>query len=205
MTTVVAVAHGGKVTVGADRCTNVYDRPVVGISKVRRYRPTEPEGAEFVIGFAGAGALPAVLDADLQMHPAPARTDDDEAHQRWADQLARDVTELAELAHCFEDGKLDANLVLGYNGRLWTIAHMQAIPHADGRAAVGSGEGPALGAVDAGLALGQTNVPKLVDLAVRIAVNRDRFSEGEPEVVTIGYGPTVEVELTELPPRATYT
>jgi ATP-dependent protease HslVU (ClpYQ) peptidase subunit len=71
-------------------------------------------------------------------------------------------------------------MLLGCNGRLWSLTHMHAIPHLDGVAAIGSGEGPAIGAVDALLPF--TGPPwqmlpaEVVFRAVRIGITRDRYS-----------------------------
>lgn len=169
---------------GADRATNVYDRPVLGANKVHKHRAKD--GGQLLLGYAGSGALPSVVAADLTIEATPA--DDDDASQLWADAIARAITEVAASARLLNDeGMLDATLLLGHRDRLWTVTHMQAIRHADGLAAVGSGEGIALGAVHAGLALGETDVSKLVHLAVTIGCVLDRYSDsgGDPQVVTL--------------------
>lgn len=183
MTTVVAVARDGLVHMAADSATNVYDRPVLGVVKIRTHEAKD--SARMLLGYAGDGALPSVVAAHLIIDAAPRIEDDDQKHQVWAEAVARAITELAIEHNLTEGGRLTSNVILGFHGRVWTLTHMQAIQHHDGLAALGSGEEPALGAVLAGLALGETDMPKLVHLAVGIACALDRYSDGGPHVVCL--------------------
>lgn len=180
MTTVVAVAQDGIVVMGADRATNVYDRPVIGVTKIRRITPRH--GDRFLIGYAGDGALPAVLERHLTVDDTP---DIDAPHDPWASAIAEAISDIAMDRHITENGRLDGSLILACHGRLWTVSHMQAIRHLDGVAAIGSGEGPAIGAVDAALELGHTDIEAIVTLAVAIGCTRDRYSAGAPQVETL--------------------
>lgn len=187
MTTCVAVARDGRVVMGADRATNVYDRPIIGITKIRRHAAKHGgDRAAFLLGYAGDGALPAIVESGLTVDDVPPADATWPERDAWASALACAITELAlESRITNNDGRLDGNLLLGHDGHLWTVTHMQAIPHHDGRAAVGSGEGLALGALDAALTLGETDLEAIIELAVRIGCHRDRYSDGEPQLVTL--------------------
>lgn len=170
----------------ADSCTNVYDRPIPdGARKILRLAAGR---GQLLLGFAGAGGLPNVCAAQLEVPPPPDPGADLEV---WAGAVAKAVTEIGVAAGLVEEGKLDANLLLGWRGRVWTLTHMQAIPHRDGVAAIGSGEGPAIGALDALLATDQGYLGdgEMVARACAIAVERDRFSAG-PIVVELLDGAT---------------
>lgn len=81
---------------------------------------------------------------------------------------------------------MDAHLLLGWNGNLWTINHATAIAHPDGTAAIGSGEGPAIGAIDALLAHRPDMAGEdVVTTAVAIAIERDRHSGHPVHVETL--------------------
>jgi ATP-dependent protease HslVU (ClpYQ) peptidase subunit len=182
MTTCVAVARDGRVA------TNVYDRLVVGITKIWRHQSANVPGSHgaFLLGYAGDGALPAIVALGLTVKDVPPIDAADDQRDLWAAAMAHAITEQAIESHVTDSGgRLDGNLLLGHDGRVWTLTHMQAIPHRDGRAAVGSGEGLALGAVDAALALGHTDIEAIVTLAVRIGCQRDRYSDGQPQIVTL--------------------
>lgn len=174
MTTVAALARDGAVWMAADSLTNVYDRPIPdGCRKIRRYQTAD--GGEALVGISGTGALATIMDADLNLAdldpPKPDELD------RWANEVARKVSAICVAAHVADDGKLDGVLLLGHAGRLWTMVHCYAIPHPDGMAALGSGEGPAMGAMDALLACCPDMAPaEMVSRAVRIAVGRDKHS-----------------------------
>lgn len=170
MTTVVAAAVDGTVHMAADTMTNVYDRPVPdGARKILRL----PAGdGEVLIGVTGSGGLIGVVETLLKIDGEPGP---DEDPQRWAFTVARAVTELATDAGLLEDGTLDGSLLLGWNGHLWTLVHAMAVPHRDGRAALGSGEGPAIGALDALLDRDVPPETAVVD-AVHIGCKRDRYS-----------------------------
>jgi len=180
VTTVCAVARNGAVVMGADSMTNVYDRPVDGVVKVRRYML---DGlSECLMGFAGDGALPELVAAKLTI-PAPPT---DGPLQPWATEISVAITRIA-LDHQVidEEGRMPGRVLLGYAGKLWTISHQQATPHLDGIAAIGSGEGPAIGAIDYGLARGDDNLTSLVTRAVLIGIERDRFSGGSVTVESL--------------------
>lgn len=188
VTTVVAVARDGYVAMAADTVTNVYDRPIIGAAQ-KIVRGKLPAGGEYLLGMSGDGALGGLLRAHLTI------PDDPGDPQVWAAAIARRVTEVSAEYGCQHEGRLDGNLILGMAGRLWTVCHMQAIPHADGVAAIGSGEGPAIGAVDALLPEYQAKAPtaptvevlrKAVLTAAAIAIARDRYSELPITVETIG-------------------
>lgn len=172
MTTVAALIHEGNVYMAADSRSNVYDRPIDGVRKILRV----PAGdGEILLGVCGDGALAGVLPTALKVE-APPETGVDA--QPWANSVARAITEATlEARITNEAGRMDGSLILGAAGRLWTVSHMQAIPHLDNVAALGSGEGPAIGAMDALLPAGGNPVEILVH-AVRIAIHRDRNSGG---------------------------
>lgn len=110
---------------------------------------------------------------------------DEQNRNGWAGAAAQAITELYAEHLLLEGGRMDANLLLAAGGHLWTVTHMQAIPHLDGLGAIGSGEGPALGALHAYLDTGMDPV-EAVTAACRIGIELDRYSGGEPFVVTIG-------------------
>lgn len=183
MTTVCAVARDGKVVMGADTMTNVYDRPVHGFAKVRRVVFTHG-GGEALLGFSGSGALPDLLNAHLTIAAEPKDGAADE--QRWATAVAAAITDIAVEARLTDEGQMDSRILLGWGGRLWTIGHHMAIHHDDGIAAIGSGEGPAIGAIDYALQAGDTNLHTIVTRAVCIGINRDRYSGGTVTIETLG-------------------
>jgi hypothetical protein len=74
--------------------------------------------------------------------------------QAWAMSVAVELNRWAVETGITQDGRMDGSVLLGWHGRLWTCSEVQAIPHPDGRAALGSGEGPAIGALDALLLMG---------------------------------------------------
>jgi ATP-dependent protease HslVU (ClpYQ) peptidase subunit len=184
MTTVVAIARDGRVVMGADEMTNVYDRPVPGAAKIWRIEP-KTAGAALLIGIAGAAATGPIIGSGLVIDAVPDPAAADSAFDDWANTVARAISELVVEAGVHDGGKLDGVLLLAHAGRLWTICHAFAIRHHDGIAAVGSGEGPAIGAVDAAVELGERDLHAIVERAVRIGINRDRYSGGTPQVLEI--------------------
>lgn len=156
----------------ADSQTNVYDRPVFGIRKIARLLVGH---CEALLGLAGDGALLALVERAVTDTTKP---DAEPDPQRWAAGVAQLVTEISVEAGLAEDGRMDGLLLLGGMGRLWTITHMQAIAHLDGVAALGSGEGPAIGALDALLAYGM-KPERAVTKAVQIAIERDQHCGGD--------------------------
>lgn len=172
MSTVVAVVAEDGAWMAADSLTNIYDRPITGARKIL-VLPV-PNG-HVLIGLAGTAASdrqirsawPAVQD------PPPA---DDEGRQGWADATAAIITEAMVAAGLVDDGKMDGSFLLAMPGALFTITHHMAIRSPDGRGAVGSGEGPAMGALDALLDAAHAHPRYAVEQAARIAVGRDRWS-----------------------------
>lgn len=178
MTTVAAVAKNGAVYMAADSCTNVYERPIVGgATKILRLTP------EILLGVSGYAGLIGLYAADLPgaLPPPPGEEEDP---QPWAHKVATVASQLAVTVGLVENGRLDGSLLLGRAGRVWTLVHATAIPHADGVAAIGSGEGPAIGALDALLAR-KVNPLAAVREAVQIACSRDRYSEPPIQAETL--------------------
>lgn len=178
MTTVVALARDGAVAMAADTCINVYERPIVG--GAHKLLRLGVGASEALLGFAGEGAGPGIVATmwNVGVHP-----DDDEDPQSWANDIAIAVTTWLKNAGLVRDERIDATMLFGWRGRLWTLTHMVAIPHDDGVAAIGSGEGPAIGAVDAMLAVGaDLSSAEIVSRACSIGIRRDRYSDGPVEV-----------------------
>lgn len=174
MTTVAALATGGAVYMAADSMTNVYDRPVPSVTKVRRL--PIGGGGECLIAVCGDGGLADMVTDLLSIDDAPASGADP---QPWAAAVSRACTALAVEQGFTDGGRMDGTLLLGWNGRLWSMPHGQAIAHPDGVAALGSGEGPAIGAIDALMACDCDREPAdVVVTAVRIAIERDKHSGG---------------------------
>jgi ATP-dependent protease HslVU (ClpYQ) peptidase subunit len=159
----------------ADSMVTVYDRPVLGSArKIRRYQLGD--GSEVLVGISGDGAVATVLDADLQLADIDPHPDD---LDRWANEVTRKASAICVASGVSEQGHMDAMLIIGYAGRLWSATHCYAIPHPDGIAAVGSGEGPAIGAMDALLACCPDMPPsQVVARAVSVAIERDKHSGG---------------------------
>lgn len=175
MTTVVGLARDGAVWMAADTLTNVYERPIPGAA--RKILRLPAGGGEILLGITGAGALVGILAAGLKVDGEPNPGQDP---QPWAHAVAVAVTELAIDAGITENGKLEGSLLLGWSGQLWTLTHAGAIPHPDGIGALGSGEGPAIGALDALLHLGSAVTgmgwAEMVRAAAEIGCRRDRYS-----------------------------
>lgn len=174
MTTVVAFARYGAVHMASDSMANVYDRPIYDITKIIVLR------GDVILGFAGAGALPMLMRDKLHIEALKAEASAQDT-QAWADNIARQICRLAA-DHLLTntDGVFDGSAILGHNGHVWTIAHMAAIPHTDGIAAIGSGEGPAIGALDyyAMSATAGDDIECVMRTAVEIAIVRDKHSGG---------------------------
>ncbi|HEV2929372.1 MAG TPA: hypothetical protein VGW74_11825 [Propionibacteriaceae bacterium] len=173
MTTVAALARDGSVWMAADSAVNVYDRPIPnGCRKIRRLKVGD---GEILLGGAGESGILAIAGNLLTVDAEP---DDDQDPQVWAEGIAVQATRLAVEHSLLDEGRMAASLILGWRGRLWTISHATAIPHEDGIAALGSGEGPAIGAMDALLAALPALMPSEVLVrAVEVAIRRDRHSE----------------------------
>lgn len=177
MTTVVGLAGLHGVWMAADTMTNVYDRPVGGAVKILRLPLSDKRSV--LIGVAGNAGMPGLVRRSWK--PEFSLPDSAAGLQEWCDEIASWLTEPMLAAAMTVDGQLDGNLLFGVPGRptmmssLWTIGHHMAIRHEDGRGAIGSGEGPAMGALDALLSVG-TEPREAVRQACEIAVSRDRWS-----------------------------
>lgn len=195
MTTVVAaVDDEGRVHLAADTLTNVYERPIHGGARKLIRIPFRDRGGHAAIGCSGDGALPHILTARLTIVAGPTDPRDPDAVQAWAHQIATDCTQLAVGAGLVSDGRIDATMLLAGAGRLWTIMHGGALRHPDGRAAIGSGEGPAIGALDALIDLG-LHPGEAVVRACRYGIHRDKHSGGPVQSETVE-------PLTQPAPRA---
>lgn len=192
MTTVVALAQDGNVHMAADTTTNVYDRPIFGVRKICR---VEILGIRALIGVSGDGAfchlLPVAINASesaLLRDKTVRSAGDSDTH--IAHTIAEALTELAVARGLVDDGRMNGNFLLGFKGQLWTLVHQQAIAHPDGLAAIGSGEGPAMGCLWA-LATreGGGRLPMTPGLAVtyacRAAIRFDRYSGGVVQVESV--------------------
>lgn len=185
MTTVAAIARHGAVRMAADTMINLYDRPITGFPKICRL-PIYGTGGELLLGFARHGGMGTLLRTrvDVPDEPAP-----DVDPQPWVDQLTLRITEVAcrhGLVCNEQDGQMDAELLLGWRGRLWSIVHAAAIAHPEGVAAVGSGEGPAMGAMAALLA--HTDLPpaEVLHRALMVACQFDRHTAPPIQVEALG-------------------
>ncbi|MEU0078544.1 hypothetical protein ABZY58_11660 [Micromonospora tulbaghiae] len=173
MTTIVAYADGSTVWMASDSATNVYDRPIIGgVRKLLRL----PAGAGYqvLLGVAGAGGLPGCLAANLKIDAVPLPGEDVDA---WAHAIACAICEIASDAGLMDEGVIDGSVLLGWGGRLWTISQSCACSHPDGRAAIGSGHGPAIGALDVLLDSGVEAAEAVVQ-AVQVGIARDRYTGG---------------------------
>lgn len=184
MTTVVAAAVDGVIVMAADTMTNIYDRPMPGsATKIRRLKVGE--SGEALLAFCGAGGLTNAVDA-VKVEAEPDPRDEDDV-RKWAASITHAIDDWAREVGLVDNNLADGSILLGWNGRLWTLSNAQAIPHLDGRAALGSGEGPALGALDVLLDRMQLPLGEAVTQACAVGISRDRFS-----------GPPITVHL--LPP-----
>lgn len=145
MTTVVAYAEGGSVWMVGDTRTNVYDRPLDGAG--RKIMRLKAGGQEVLVGISGNAGMTGVIrrawPADVAAPP------DDSGVQDWAEDVAAILTQamLDTAMTDPADGHMDGHFLLGAAGQVWTIHHFAALAHVDGRAAVGSGAGPAVAAL----------------------------------------------------------
>jgi ATP-dependent protease HslVU (ClpYQ) peptidase subunit len=186
VTTVVALADQGGAWMAADTCTNIYDRPIRGWARKVMRLVTE-DGCEVLFGVSGnAGMASKVRQAWGAGFPAP--PGDPGEQQAWADDIAAALTvPMVEAGMVDDVGQLDGHFLLAFPGAVWTLQHHLAILSPDGRAAVGTGEGVAMGALDALLSVDVAPV-RAVTRAAEIAVSRDRWS-----------GLPLQVEAIELP------
>lgn len=175
MTTILAVATEAGVLMAADSMTNVYDRPIPGaVKKIRRIKVGTGEALFAVCGVGGLAAAADHLDIDTEPDLG-----DEDAVQSWANEIAASVQLWAAQVGLVNEGRMDGSILFAWRDRLWTISEVQAIPHPDRRAALGSGEGPALGAFDALVDVAGLKPHDAVYHAMRIAIDRDRNS-GDP-------------------------
>lgn len=173
MTTVVAAALDGVVVMAADSMTNVYDRPMpAAATKIRRLKIGE--SGEALLAFCGAGGLTNAAD-HITIDTEPDASDDEDV-RRWASAITHAIDDWAREIGLTDNNLADGTVLLGWNGRLWTLSNAQAIPHLDGRAALGSGEGPAIGALDVLLETRDLHPVEAVTWACSVGVSRDRFS-----------------------------
>jgi ATP-dependent protease HslVU (ClpYQ) peptidase subunit len=173
VTTIAALAVTGRIVFGADTLTNVYERPILnGARKVFRRRCTK--GGELLLGVCGAGALADVMRVGLTVDSLPGSDPDDQ--QAWATAVCWAVTDLAVERGLTDQGQMDGSVLLGAVGRLWTMSNSHAIPHHDGVATLGSGEGPAIGALDVLRQQPGFDPRDAVERAVRIGAARDKHS-----------------------------
>ncbi|MCU1590656.1 MAG: hypothetical protein JWP11_1912 [Frankiales bacterium] len=173
MTTIAAVARDGQVWMAADSATNVYDRPIFdGARKIRRINAS---GREFLLGCCGAGGMADVMGYRLAATLAAGMGELTDL-QYWAANVAWAANVLAVEAGLAENGRQDGSLLLGCAGQLWVLSEVQAIRIPDGVCALGSGEGPAMGALDILLEQGAAEAES-VRRAVDVAVARDRHSQ----------------------------
>lgn len=171
MTTIAALAVDDLTVVGADSLTNVYDRPIPAARKIRRL--TCAKGGDLLLAFCGAGALCDLIEAKLGVDALPTR---DEDPQPWAAAIAWAVSDLAFDARLTDGGQMDGSILLAAVGHLWTLSNYGAIYHPDGVAALGSGEGPAIGALDVLRQTPGLEPREAVERAVRIGIGRDKNS-----------------------------
>lgn len=172
MTTVVAAADQRGVWMAADTTTNIYDRPVRGWArKIIRLVAGDATVLMGISGNAGVAALIRRLWPDALVAPPG----DEAGRQAWAEDIASELTAAMVEAGMVDDGLIDGHMLLGIPGALWTLQHHLAIRCPDGRGAVGSGEGPAIGALDA-LLQAELPIHLAVEQAAAIACARDRWS-----------------------------
>jgi ATP-dependent protease HslVU (ClpYQ) peptidase subunit len=178
LTTILAVADEGWLYMAGDTYTRMYDRSCVdGLTKVHRLTFTDAPGEHVLMGGAGyssAGLAFASLPELLGPVPAP-----DADLRQWAGHVSRRVFRfLAKELLDDADGDVSrCAYLIGYREKLFTIVHNGAIAHPDGVAALGSGEGVAIGAY---LALKHadwgTNSRARVEQAMRLACTVDGHS-----------------------------
>lgn len=187
MTTIVAAvdADTGRVHIAGDSLTNVYERPIPGgVRKLARVPFGDGSSGGAVLAASGDTALNQIITHDLVIPAGPPGPSEAEL-ERWAHGVATECTRLAVAAGIVEDGKMEGAMLLCAAGTIWTIYHGAALRHPDGRAALGSGEGPAIGALDVILDQQFVSVEVAVQMACKAGIARDRHS-GEPiEVATV--------------------
>jgi ATP-dependent protease HslVU (ClpYQ) peptidase subunit len=176
VTTVAAVAAAGSVWMCADSMTNVFDRRMPGAA--RKIMRLEARSVPMLIGTSGNAGMTGRLRAAWNAEEAPLLPNEASAEQLqdWADEVSTLLTQpILDAGMVDADGRMDGHFLLGAAGNIWTIYHHAAIRHADGRAAVGTGEGLVLGALD--VMLGAGEAPEVaLQRAVEIACARDLWS-----------------------------
>lgn len=177
MSVAAALALPQGVYFAADTLNNVYQRPVPRAArKLRRLRAGDED---VLAAFAGHGGLPTVLAANSELLPAVPRDREQSPHD-WAHSVAYTITEEAHrLGITNSDGQIDASILLGWNGHVWTLTDYQAIPHRDGVGAIGCGEEIAIGALEVLRTSTDLHPLDQVRRAVEIACKYDRYC-GEP-------------------------
>lgn len=184
MTTICGLARQSWVWMAADTQTNVYDRPVGGARKVLRVSTDTAE--PLLLGVAGDAAIAGLVRYDL---PAPAAPRDGDL-DLFAHRLAVAITEMAVGRGILNDSpRMDSSLLLGFRGRMWTLTHHQAIAHRDGLAALGSGEGPAIGALWALDRHAHLAGATAVGVACAAGSTFDRYSAGDIQIETLAPPP----------------
>lgn len=159
----------------SDSETSVHDRPVSGVRKILRH-PVR-EGGDVLVGFCGPGALVSLVRARWKLDAVP---DPGADPQPWADTCARAISQIAVDAGLTDEGCMDATLLLGWGGQLWTLIHMQAIGHPDGVAVLGSGGDIALGVLMNTRT--DTDPAQAVTNACQVAIRCNRFCGGPVDV-----------------------
>jgi ATP-dependent protease HslVU (ClpYQ) peptidase subunit len=182
VTTLVGYARGRHTLMATDTATNVYDRPIYSAEKVVRCT-TDGKDGSYLLGFAGEGAGPSVARGRHGVACMPDFTDPGDRNG-WADAIARALTELFIEHQLVEGQRIDGTMLLAAGGHLWTLTHHQAIAHPDGMAAIGSGEGPSLGALHALIGAGRAPA-KAIARACEIGILLDRYSGGEAVVHSV--------------------
>lgn len=180
MTTIVGLARDGAVYMAADSQTNVYDRPV----SARKIARLSMHGRPALLGVAGDGALFHLASGPLEIPPL--NDFEQGSLDRYAHAYATVLTDIASARGLLQEGRMSGNLLFGYCGRLWTLVHHQAIAHPDGLASVGTGEGPAIGALWAlTVAVGSVGLADAVEAACDAGIRFDRYSGGPVQVETL--------------------
>lgn len=184
MTCIAALARDGRIAMAGDSRNNVHDRPIIGAAAKVRHRMTSDGKDQMLFGVSGDGALMVLVRDRLHVDEAP--KPDADPHP-WADAVAIALTELAlEASIRDQDGRLDGSALLGWNGRLWTLTHMQAIPHPNGVAAIGSGSDYAIGVMSA-LAGQDLEPAEIVTRAVACACEHDPWCAQPIDLHLLGH------------------
>jgi hypothetical protein len=146
VTCIAAVPTSRGVVMAADSCEVDDDGTVF---RCDRKMFTVPVGrAHALVGCAGNSSVMSLMRYRVQMPPAPQPRDRD-GEDEWAHLVAEAFTEAARAANIVnKDGDIDANVLLAFRGRLWTIEEAYAAPM-DIPTAIGTGAPYALGALAA--------------------------------------------------------